>query len=210
MELLSELLYEWAHYVHFISFGLLILAGFNMPISEDLIMIISGSIAATIVPENTIYIFIGCFIGAYFSDIIAYSFGRALGPQLFKIKILRRLFSKEKEKKIETYFDKYHAKALFFGRFIPFGIRNVLFFTAGYVKINWMKFLLIDLLSLAISSSIQFYAGYSLRKNFRTIGPYLSKYKYIIFAVFILIILFIYLEKKGLISFKIFRKKQNI
>ena len=78
MEFLSELLYEWARYVHLISFGLLILAGFNFPVSEDLIMIISGSIAATIVPENTFYIFAGCFWGAYFSDIIAYSLGRNL------------------------------------------------------------------------------------------------------------------------------------
>lgn len=210
MEYLSDLLYKWADYVHFISFGLLILAGFNIPISEDLIIIISGSIAATILPRNTIYIFIGCFLGAYISDIIAYTLGRCLGPQLFKIKILRKLFSIEKEKKIETYFHKYHAKTLFFGRFIPFGIRNVLFFTAGYLKIKWLKFLLIDFSALIISSTIQFYAGYSLGKNFKLIEPYLARYKYIIFSIFVIIILFIYLEKKGFISFKLLRKKQGV
>ena len=54
-----------------------------------------------------------------------------LDQRSFKIAIFQKLLPQHKIKKIEDYFDKYHAKTLFLGRFIPFGVRNVLFFTTG-------------------------------------------------------------------------------
>jgi len=73
---IPDYLISMAPYLHYVSFALLILAGFNLPISEDVVMIVSGSIAATVVPENTFIILVGCFLGAYISDIFAYCMGR--------------------------------------------------------------------------------------------------------------------------------------
>lgn len=182
--------------VHFISFGLLILAGFNFPVSEDLVFIVSASIAATIVPENTVYIFTGCFLGAYFSDVIAYVLGRTLGRKLLKISFFQKFFPEEKIEKIERYFLKYGGKTLFFGRFIPFGMRNVLFATSGIVKMKIRKFLAVDLMALSVTSTIMFYLGYSLGRNYKVIFPYLNRYKFAILAIFILFIVFILIRNR--------------
>ena len=56
MDYITNILLNAAPYVHFISFGLLLLAGFNLPISEDLVFIVSASIAATMVPVVTLTI----------------------------------------------------------------------------------------------------------------------------------------------------------
>jgi len=196
MEYLASILQNAAPMVHFISFGLLILAGFNMPVSEDLVFIISASIAATIVPQNAVYIFIGCFLGAYCSDIIAYSLGRFLGPKLLTISFFRKNLPQERIDKIESYFEKYGSKTLFFGRFIPFGIRNVLFITSGLIKLRFIKFLIVDLIALSVTSSILFYLGYSFGNNYKVIIPYLDQYKYIIFSLFIIAILFFVIKGK--------------
>lgn len=180
--------------VHFISFGLLILAGFNFPVSEDIVFIVSASIAATLVPENTLYIFIGCFLGAYFSDIIAYMLGRTVGRKILQFSFFQKLFPEEKILYIENHFLKYGGYTLFFGRFIPFGMRNVLFFTSGVIKMRIQKFMAVDLLALSVTSSIMFYLGYSLGQNYSIVFPYLNRYKFLVFAIFIFIILFFFIK----------------
>lgn len=182
--------------VHYISFGLLILAGFNMPVSEDIVFIVSASIAATIVPENTVYIFTGCFLGAYFSDIIAYMLGRTLGRKLLKISFFQKFFPEEKIEKIEKYFLKYGGNTLFFGRFIPFGMRNILFATSGIVKMKIRKFLFVDFIALCITSTIMFYLGYSLGQNYQVIFPYLNRYKFILLALLLVIVTYFIIKNR--------------
>lgn len=188
MEQLSDLLYDFAPYTHYIAFGLLILAGLNVPVSEDLIFIISASIAATIVPRNTALIFGACFLGAYTSDIMAYSLGRFAGRRILEMKMIRRFISIKRVMKVERYFHLYGRKTLFFGRFIPFGVRNILFISAGIARMRFHFFLLIDFLALIITSSILLSLGYFLGENFMLIEPYLKEYRYIVFAIFLLIV----------------------
>lgn len=202
MELLSDFLYNLAPYTHFIAFGLLLLAGINIPVSEDLVFIISASIAATIVPQNTVIIFISCFIGAYTSDIIAYSIGRYAGRQVLETKGIRKFVPEKKLFRVEKYFHDYGQKTLFFGRFIPFGVRNVLFIAAGIAKMRFYRFLVIDLLALSITSTILFSLGYFFGENYRVIIPYLDRYKYIVFLVFIITVFV-------LVKRKFFRFSQN-
>ncbi len=186
MEFLSDFLYNLAPYTHFIAFGLLLLAGINMPVSEDLVFIISASIAATIVPQNTVIIFISCYLGAFASDIIAYSIGRYAGRQVLATRFISKLIPKKKLYKVEHYFHEYGLKTLFFGRFIPFGVRNVLFIAAGIARMRFHRFLFIDLVALSITSSILFALGYFFGENYRLIIPYLDRYKYMVFLVFII------------------------
>ncbi len=196
MDYISEILFQMAPNVHFISFGLLLLAGFNLPISEDIVFIISASIAATIVPENRYMIFAGCFAGAYISDIIAHLLGRFAGRRILKMEFFKDRIPEEKINRIELYFKKYGGKTLFFGRFVPFGVRNMLFITAGIVKMDILKFLTVDLMALSVTSVILFSLGYSFGKNYRQIMPYVEKYKLVIFIIFILLIVFLYLRKR--------------
>lgn len=182
-------LQDMANYVHFISFGLLVLAAI-LPISEDIVIIISASIAATIVPENTIYIFIGCFLGAYSSDIIAYFIGKYAGNKLLNTKIFKKIVSEQKILLLKVYFNRYGGKTLFFGRFIPFGFRNAIFMTSGLVHLKLSKFLIIDILSLSITSIILFYLGYIFGQKYDIILNYVKQYKTILFVVLIILLVY--------------------
>ena len=42
---------------------------------------------------------------------------------------------------IENYYTKYGVVTLLIGRFIPFGVRNCLFVTAGIGKMRFWKFI---------------------------------------------------------------------
>jgi membrane-associated protein len=180
MEFISSLFTDFAPYIPLIGFTLLILAGFNLPISEDLVFLISGALAAAYTPNRMFLVFAGCFAGAYVSDIVAYSIGRFGGRRLLSIPFIRKLMNEDKVLRMETYFERYGGKTLFFGRFIPFGVRNIIFMTAGFSKISFPKFLIIDIFPLSITSSILFYLGISLGENFRDIIPYMNRYKLVI------------------------------
>ncbi|MEJ5361584.1 MAG: DedA family protein [Spirochaetota bacterium] len=196
MAYISHLLFDFAPYVHYISFILLMLAGFNFPISEDMIFIISASIAATIIPEHTFKIAAGCVLGAYLSDIVSYCLGRFGMKFILQHKKLARFYPMDKIQKIEHYYQSHGAKTLFFGRFIPFGVRNVIFLTAGLARMKLYKFMLVDLLALSITSTTLFTIGYTLGSNYEIIYPYLNRYKLIIFSLFLLTVLSIVIYKK--------------
>ena len=196
MDIINLLSVSMAENLHFISFGLLLLAGLNFPVSEDLVFIISASIAATIIPENTYLIFFGCYLGAYMSDIIAFSLGRYGLPLLFKTNLFNRKSTRKKIVRIESYFNKYGGKTLFIGRFIPFGVRNMLFLTAGMVKFNFFKFLLIDLAALTVTSTLLFYLGFKFGENIEIIMHYLNSYKIAVFVFFVLFVLIFIIKKR--------------
>lgn len=189
MDITNILTQSVAHNLHFISFGLLILAGFNIPISEDLVFIVSASIAAAVYPENTYLIFTGCFLGAYLSDLIAYAIGRHGLPLIQKIGFLKSEKMKGRLVSLHIYFKKYGGKTLFFGRFIPFGVRNIMFLTAGLVRVNIIKFMIIDFLALTVTSTLLFIIGYKFGENIELIMMYLSRYKITIFIIFLAVIL---------------------
>jgi len=56
--------------------------------------------------------------------------------------------------------------------------------------------MLVDILALSVTSTILFYLGYSFGENYKQIFPYLDKYKFVIFGIFILVIAIILIRKK--------------
>ncbi|MBT3586802.1 MAG: DedA family protein [Halobacteriovoraceae bacterium] len=147
-------------------FGLLILAGFNLPVSEDFMLMVSGILAAQN-PEHMWPLFIAVFMGAYLSDLICFAFmGRYLGTKIFKIPFFAKMVNQERIDTLSNYYQKYGIFTLILGRFIPFGVRNGLFFTAGLGRMNPLKFALSDLLACVISCSAFFYLYYSKGQEF--------------------------------------------
>ena len=198
----KEIILGLAPYTHFISFGLIMLAGLNIPVSEDLVIIISASIAATAQPHNAPYIFTGCFLGAYLSDMVAYSIGRyginkiVFSSIMIRTKIVNRKKVEDTIKAIQEYFGRYGGKTLFFARFVPFGVRNITFMTCGLIKMKLPKFMAIDLCAATCTSIILFFLGYTFGNNYEMILSYILKYKFIIFSICILVIILLILRKK--------------
>ncbi len=166
-------------------FGLLLLTGFSFPVSEDVIVIASGVIAATVIPERTIPLFIAVYTGSFLSDWIAYWIGRLVGKQLVRIPLFQETLSDNRRKTISSFFKKYGFLTLFIGRLIPFGIRNSVFMAAGAGKMHFGKFLLSDGISCLLFSTTIFYLSFRAGENYRHVHSLLTSLGLVAAAVVI-------------------------
>lgn len=157
MEAFLDFVQANVHVAPYAYFFLLCLAGLNIPISEDLMLLTSALIAIKN-PHLKYELFAGVFLGAYISDLICYAFmGRYLGEKMFKIKFFANMISQEKLTKINSFYAKYGIFTLLLGRFIPFGVRNALFLTAGLGKMNAWKFAISDFIACVVSCTFFFW-----------------------------------------------------
>ncbi len=173
-------------------FGLLLLAGFNIPISEDAMLFISAILAKKN-PELTVPLFFAVYLGAYFSDLICFSLGWFLGPKILKFKFFASIVTAERRVKIHSYYEKYGIITLILGRFIPFGVRNGLFLTAGLGKMNPLKFALSDLLACTISCLVFFTLYYQFGTQ---VVDYIKKGNIFIFGIAGIIVVVLLILKK--------------
>lgn len=197
METLIQFIFEHAQYAHWMVFGALMLAGLNLPISEDLMIIFSAVLAATVIPENTYKLFLGVFLGCYLSDWVCYWIGRHFGPKLWNIQWFAKTFDRKKVDQIHQYYATYGFLTLLVGRFIPFGIRNGLFLTAGLGKMPFGKFLLSDGIACVFSNTILFTLAYIVGKNYQALLDIVKTFNIFLFVAFVVsIISFIWYKRK--------------
>jgi len=193
MEMILEYIQANVAIAPYLIFGLLFLAGFNLPVSEDIMLFVSALIASKN-PEYTYQLFAAVFLGAYVSDLICYGFmGRFLGNKIFKLKFFASIASPEKIEKVNNFYNKYGIMTLLIGRFIPFGVRNALFLTAGLGKMNAWKFAISDLIACTISC-VSFFALYY---NYgETVIEYVKKGNIILFSIALIGVVIFFIKKK--------------
>jgi membrane-associated protein len=203
MDFIINFIFTHAQHAHWIVFCSLMLAGLNIPISEDLMIIISAILASSVIPQNTLILFSFVFLGAYLSDWMVYWIGRKLGIKLWKIRWFKKTFPKNKLSKIKLFYKKYGFLTLLIGRFIPFGVRNCLFFTAGISKMNFVKFAVSDGIACFCSNITLFTIAYVVGKNYETLFHYVKKVNGLIFLLFIFTII------SFICYYKLKKKKQK-
>ncbi len=197
MDAIIQLIFEHAQQAHWLVFGALMLAGLNIPISEDLMIIFSAVLAATVVPENTYKLFAAVFLGCYLSDWVCYWIGRHFGPKLWNISWFAKTFDQKKVSQIHRYYQEYGFLTLLIGRFIPFGVRNALFLTAGLGKMPFPKFILSDGIACILSNTILFTLAYTVGKNYEILLSTLKTFNIFLFSAFaIAIIALIWYKRK--------------
>lgn len=177
-----------AHDAHWIIFGLLMLAGLNVPISEDILLLTGGAIASTCIPEHTVNLFIWVYLGCWLSAWEAYWVGRLLGPKLYTIKWFSRILTPKRIEKLHYYYEKFGIFTFIVGRFIPGGVRNALFMSSGLGKMPFPVFIARDGLACLISSTTIFTLGFKFAEHYQLIVNYYKKYDLIIIGVIALII----------------------
>jgi len=185
METLLQWLSLHADNAHFIIFGLLVLTGFSLPISEELMLIATGVLASSVIPDNTIHLFLAGLLGCYFSDCVAYWLGRRMGVKLYNVKWLPFSLTEKRVAKMKWFYDNYGFLTLFVGRFIPFGVRNCIFMTAGIGKMHFGKFAASDAVGCLFFSTLIFALAYSFGKNYEIVSQVMHQSNLIIFALFL-------------------------
>jgi membrane protein DedA with SNARE-associated domain len=184
MENLNQIIANHAHHAHWYIFIAIILAGFNIPFSTDVMILGAAILAATIIPENTWILFSSVLLGCYFSAMCAYWLGRLIGSALGKKKFFSKLLSPQRLQKMKHFYDKYGLWTLVIGRFIPFGVRNCIFMSSGMSKVPFGKFILMDALACSLWCSACFYLFFTLSQNYELIWHYLKTFNLLIFAAF--------------------------
>lgn len=184
METLPHLILQHAPHAHWYIFGAIILAGFNIPFSADLLILLAAFLAAVIIPEHSWLLYFSILIGCYLSASCAYWLGRLVGGALSKRKFFSKLLSPEKLAKIQQFYNRYGLWTLVIGRFIPFGVRNCIFMSSGMSKMHYGKFLLMDAFACSLWCSTVFYIFYAVGQNYEPILHYLKTFNLLIFAAF--------------------------
>lgn len=196
MESFTEILFSHAPHAHWLIFGALMLAGLNIPISEDLMIILSATLAATIVPENTAKLFVAVFLGCYISDWVCYWIGRRFGPNLWKWRWFAKTIQSKRLDQVQQYYAKYGFWTLLIGRFIPFGVRNCLFLTAGMGRMHFGKFLLSDGIACISSNAALFSLAYTLSRHYDELLEALKTFNIFLFSFFVVTGITIFWYKK--------------
>ena len=183
IESITEWLIVYADHAPFLIFGLLLLTGFSLPVSEDVLVIVSGVLAGTVLPEKTVPLFLAAFLGSYMSDWIAYWIGRGVGYKLTTRFFSRGILSLERRANVERFFKRFGFLTLFIGRFIPFGVRNSVFMAAGAGKMHFGHFLLSDGIGCLSFSSLIFFLAFRCGENYDRLQRLLSSAGYVVSIV---------------------------
>jgi membrane protein DedA with SNARE-associated domain len=201
METLVNFILENSSYAPWMVFVLILLAGLNIPISIDVIMVLTAFLAATLIPEHTMVLYLSILFGTYFSAMICYWVGRTIGIKLLKIRYFSKLLPKERLEKVGKFYEKYGLLTLLIGRFIPFGVRNRIFMTTGMSKANFRKFIVRDAIACSIWATVCFFGFHRLGQNYEMLlskVKTLNLYIFIAFGVTVII----------LVCYKKYRKNQ--
>jgi len=140
----------------FVIILLLTSAGANVPLSEDVVNI-TAALMAVLNPEYALRLLASVLIGAYLGDMVSYWVGRGAGHLLLAPKkSVRRDSLRKKVAVMSGFLHKRDALVLVFGRFIPFGFRNILHMTSGIIRISYIRYILIEIPAVLLTTGLLF------------------------------------------------------
>jgi len=182
---------ENATQAHWVIFLILLLSGLNLPISEDLVLLGGGALAATCLPPGYGYAFqlyIWIFLGCYLAAWEGYWIGRLLGPNLYRIPLFRTLITQSLMDRLRAYYAKYGIFTFIIGRFCPGGVRSALFISSGLTKMPFRLFILRDGFACLLSTFVLFNIGYHFAANIDQVLQGFQKYSFRFLILFLVAI----------------------
>ena len=160
------LLREYIEFFPLVALFGLLLAGLNLPVSEDLIIITSALLSHE-EPSIMIPSLVAIYIGVVGTDLFVYWLGGKVRKGAGKTRFFSRLVPEKTLDRMHYYLDKYGIFTFIACRFIPFGIRNTLFFTSGFFMLRLRDFLIYDIVAALISINTLFFLTYQFGENAR-------------------------------------------
>ena len=160
------ILNQYIDYFPLVAFLGLLLAGLNLPVSEDLI-IITGAILCHKKPSIMPATLVSIYIGVILTDFFVYWVGTKVRKGTGKIKFFARMIPEKAMDKMHDNLNKYGIFTFVVCRFIPFGVRNTLFFTSGFFNLRLRLFILFDVIAAMISVNTLFFLTYRFGEGVR-------------------------------------------
>jgi len=168
--------------VVFAESGLLI--GFFLP-GDSLLFTTGFLIHAGFLNVNIHLAVLIVFVAAVVGDSVGYTFGRKLGPRLFR-KPDARFFKQSYIKRAQEFYEKHGGKTIIIARFIPV-VRTFAPIVAGASTMNYKRFLSFNIIGALLWAAGITYAGYLLGGVFEMAGIEIDHVLLPIIALIILV-----------------------
>lgn len=139
--------------------------GFFLP--GDYLLFLAGMFVATgRLDVGILTMILGLIIAAFTGNLVGYWFGYRTGPLLYK-RADSFFFKRKYLKAAEVYYKKQGAFALILGRFVPI-VRTFAPIFAGVVKLEYKKFIFLNLAGAILWITSLTLIGYFLGKQFES------------------------------------------
>lgn len=152
------------HYISYfplVIFISLLLGGFNLPISEDII-VITAALLCKQEKASIPAFYAALYFGAVISDYLVYFWGWLLRRGRISGIFFSKLINETTIDRISNALERHGFLTFLCGRFIPFGVRNIIAMTSGFVDFPFYKFALFDAIAAACNISALFWLVYFL------------------------------------------------
>lgn len=156
---LLDRLNNYISYFPLFAFIALLLAGLNLPFSEDL-LIVSGALICqadhSVLPLTLAMLYAGVLL----SDMVSYYLGRLASQGALKLNYVQAALKHRYVGKLKIHLDRHGTLTFIVCRFIPFGVRNALFMSSGFFGLSFRQFASYDLIASLISVNVLFWLVY--------------------------------------------------
>ncbi len=143
--------------------GLLLLSGFGIPVSEDVVNLPAGILVGQgswpLVP-----ILIACYVGVIAGDLIWFFNLRTFGTPLLHRRWFKRFVHPKRLLQVKHQIDRRGAWVLVAARFMP-GMRSPVLTAAALLHMPWRHFLLVEFTCCLITVPLQVGAGYLIGRQ---------------------------------------------
>ena len=124
----------------------LLLGGLNIPIPEDVLVVMSAILSQGEMASIPHFL-TALYAGAVISDCMVYGWGRLIAKGTISMGLFSKVITKENTYRLLKALQKHGVFTYIVCRFIPFGVRNVVSMTSGFVKYPFYKFFIYDLIA---------------------------------------------------------------
>lgn len=182
-------------------FLLIALENLFPPIPSEVILTFGGFMTTTS-SMTIIGVILAATAGSVVGAICLYGVGRMLSVSRLEMiitsygKILR--LKPEDIRRAHAWFDKYGARAVFFGRLVPL-IRSLISIPAGSTRMSFLPFLMLTTLGSLIWNIALVYIGAAVGASWESIVSYMDIYSnvvYILLALSLVVFGFVFVRKR--------------
>jgi membrane protein DedA with SNARE-associated domain len=155
--------------------AILLLCGLGLPVPEEMTLIGSGYLAYRY-PDLMDWRVASavCVAGILLGDTVIYSLGRRFGNSVLRLPIIRHELTPARLAKFDAYFERYGMRAIFLARFLM-GVRLAAYFVAGRQRMEYWRFLLLDLAGAALTGPTSVFLGYHFGGELETAVVYVHR-----------------------------------
>jgi membrane protein DedA with SNARE-associated domain len=171
-------------------FTVLLLCGIGLPLPEEVTLIGSG----ILLHQGEVSFLPICFVcglAILLGDSIPYFLGRRFGLNALRLKWVSKILHPERFSTLEERFARHGNWAIFTCRFLP-GLRLPGYFTAGTLKMPFLRFLLLDLLGVLLSVPLSIHLGRLFGGEVERLQREISNFHHLLaFVVLSLLLVFV-------------------